>query len=154
MTKKIGDRAANFKLYDSDSNLIELYKIKGKVILFFIPAPFSDVCTEEICKIDTNLNIYENSNAQIFSITTDGKFANEEFRKKHKINHPILSDYSHETIKDYDVVFNNFAFIEGYTVATRSVFIINEDKKIEWLWISKSPLEMPDFEEISKVLSI
>ena len=154
MTQKVGDKAPNFKLHDSDSNLIELYSIKEKVILFFIPAPFSEVCTEEVCKIDANLYLYENYNIQTLSITTESMFANEEFKKKYNINHPILSDYSHKTIKDYDVVFNNFAFIDGYTVATRSVFVISEDKKIEWLWISNSPLDMPYFEQIRKVLSV
>ena len=155
MVLNVGDLAPNFELPDTELKMRTLEEFKGKkIVLSFIVAASSPVCEVELCTFRDSWKEISDTGAQIISISNDGPFANKAFAEKHNFNFPLLGDYTSKTIKDYDVVFNNFAFIEGYTVATRSVFVISEDKKIEWLWISNSPLDMPDFEQIRKVLSV
>ena len=90
--------------------------------------------------------------AQIISISNDGPFANKAFSEKHNFNFPLLGDYTSKTIKDYDVLLKDLLHIKDYNAAKRSVFIIMEDGKIGYKWVSEDPLKEPNYEEIKNFL--
>ena len=65
---------------------------------------------------------------------------------------PLLGDYSSKTIRDYDILMPDLLHIKGYNAAKRSVFIIMEDGKIGYKWVSEDPLKEPNYEEIKNFL--
>ena len=65
----------------------------------------------------------------------------------------LLADYNSKTIRDYDVLMQDLLHIKDYNAAKRSVFVIMEDGKIGYKWVSEDPLKEPNYEEIEKFLS-
>jgi peroxiredoxin len=46
----------------------------------------------------------------------------------------------------------NFAGLNGYTVAKRSVFIIDEKGIVRYVWVSDNPAVEPNYQEIQNAL--
>lgn len=149
MSADVGARAPDFNLLDTDGNKFGLSSLSGKrVVVAFFPAAFSGVCAEELCTFRDALADYSVINAEIVGISTDGRFANGAFKDANNISFPILSDYKLMTINDYDVAWPDFAGMDGYTAARRSVFVIGSDGNIAWKWLSDVPSDLPPFDEV------
>jgi peroxiredoxin len=149
MSVAIGSRAPDFNLLDSDGNEFGLSSLSGKkVVVAFFPAAFSGVCAEELCTFRDALADYSALSAEIVGISVDGRFANGAFKDANSISFPILSDYTQSTINDYDVAWPNFAGMDGYTAARRSVFVIGSGGNVAWKWLSDVPSDLPPFDEV------
>ena len=68
-------------------------------------------------------------------------------RETNGIGYPLLSDVHREVITAYGVTFENFA-IDGYTVAQRSVFVVEEDGTIGYAWYAENPGIEPDYDAL------
>ena len=149
MSADVGSRAPDFNLPDTDGNEFGLSSLSGKrVVVAFFPAAFSGVCAEELCTFRDALADYSALNAEVGGISIDGRFANGAFKDANRIPFPILSDYGQATIYDYDVAWPNFAGMDGYTAARRSVFVIGSDGNIAWKWLSDAPSDLPPFDDV------
>ena len=62
------------------------------------------------------------------------------------------SDYGREVVKLYGVALPDFAGLKGYTAAKRSVFIIDKQGIIRYVWVSDNPAIEPNYAEIEKFL--
>lgn len=150
---KEGDIAPDFEIPDINMKNMKLSDIKGKkVILAFFPAAESPVCTSEMCNFRDSLNEINNKNTQIIGISVDGPFANKFFTENRHLNFPILSDYKRQVINDYGIVMKDLASLKDYNSAKRSIFILDENKKIIYKWISDNPLIEPNYDEIKNNL--
>jgi peroxiredoxin len=150
---KIGDIAPDFEIPDINLKNMRLGDIKDKkVILAFFPAAESPVCTAEMCNFRDSLSQFNNKNVQVIGISVDGPFANKSFTENRHLNFPVLSDYKREVIKNYGVVMKDLAVLKDYNAAKRAIFILDEDKKISYKWISDNPLIEPNYDEIMQNL--
>jgi len=86
--------------------------------------------------------------AQVVGICVNDPFTNKAFADVNKLPFLILSDYTRETIKEYGVFHENFAGLNGYTVAKRSVFILDSNGMVQYKWISDDPAKEPNYREI------
>ena len=153
MSLNIGDVAPDFELPDTELKMRTLYEFKGKkIIISFIVAASSPVCEAELCTLRDSWQEISDLGAQIISISNDGPFANKAFAEKHNFNFPLLGDYNSKTISDYDILMKDLLDLKDYNAAKRSVFIIMEDGKIGYKWVSEDPLKEPNYEEIKKFL--
>ena len=153
MALNVGDIAPDFELADTELKIRNLDEFKGgKVVLSFIVAASSPVCEAELCSFRDSWKEISDMGAKIIAISNDGPFANKAFAEKHNFNFPLLADYTSKTIRDYDVLMPHLLHIKDYNAAKRSVFIINEDGKIGYKWISEDPLKEPNYEEIKNFL--
>ncbi|MCA9819442.1 MAG: redoxin domain-containing protein [Nitrosarchaeum sp.] len=154
MALNIGDIAPNFELPDTELKMRTLEEFKGKkVVLSFFVAASSPVCETELCTFRDSWKELSDMNAQVIAISNDGPFANKAFAQKNNLNFPILADYSSKTIRDYDVLMKDLLHIKDYNAAKRSVFVILEDGKIGYKWISDDPLKEPNYKEIKEFLN-
>ena len=154
MVLNIGDIAPNFELPDTELKIRTLEEFKGKkVILSFFVAASSPVCEVELCTFRDSWKELSDMDAQVIAISNDGPFANKAFAQKNNLNFPVLADYSSKTIRDYDVLMKDLLHIKDYNAAKRSVFVILEDGKIGYKWVSDDPLKEPNYEEIKKFLN-
>ncbi|MBA4452869.1 MAG: redoxin domain-containing protein [Nitrosopumilaceae archaeon] len=153
MSLNIGDIAPNFELPDTDLKMRTLEEFKGKkIVLSFFVAASSPVCENELCTFRDSWDEISNLNAQVIAISNDGPFANKAFAEKHNFNFPLLGDYNSKTIRDYDVLMKDLLHIKDYNAAKRSVFVITEDGKIGYKWVSEDPLKEPNYDEIKESL--
>ncbi len=153
MSLNIGDMAPNFELPDTELKMRTLEEFKGKkIVLSFFVAASSPVCETELCTFRDAWDEMSNLNAQVIAISNDGPFANKAFGEKHNFKFPLLADYNSKTIRDYDVLMKDLLHIKDYNAAKRSVFVIKEDGKIGYKWVSEDPLKEPNYEEIKNFL--
>jgi peroxiredoxin len=149
----IGDRAPDFELPDPDMKPRKLSEFRGKkTILAFFPAAESPVCTAEMCALRDSLDSLRDLGANVVGISVDGPFANKFFVQNRHLNFPVLSDYRREVIKKYGIVMNRLGPLEGYDAAKRSVFILDEEGKVIYRWVSDNPLIEPNYNEIKDAL--
>ncbi len=153
MSLSIGDTAPGFELPDTELKLRTLDEFKGgKIVLSFIVAASSPVCEMELCTFRDSWKEISELGAKIISISNDGPFANKAFAEKHNFNFPLLGDYTSKTIRDYGILMPDLLHIKDYNAAKRSVFVIMEDGKIGYRWVSEDPLKEPNYEEIKDFL--
>lgn len=149
----VGDKAPDFELVDTDLKLRTLDEFKGKkVILSFFVAASSPVCTNEMCTFQDSWDELSKLGAQVVAISNDGPFANKAFAEKYNLKFPILGDYKSKTIRDYDVLMPHLLHVKDYDAAKRSVFIVDEQGKIAYKWVSDDPLVEPNYQEIKEFL--
>jgi peroxiredoxin len=153
MSLNIGDIAPGFELPDTDLKMRTLEEFNGKkTVLTFFVAASSPVCENELCMFRDSWAEISNLGAQVVAISNDGPFANKAFAQKHRFNFPLLADYTSKTIRDYGVLMPHLLHIKDYNAAKRSVFVIMENGKIGYKWVSEDPLKEPNYEEIKKFL--
>jgi peroxiredoxin len=150
----IGDNAPDFALHDGERNIVTGGEHKGqRVVLVFFPAAFSGVCKTELCTFEDTLQSLNDCNATVLGISVDSPFSNNAFAAANDISFPILSDYTRATVHAYGVALEDFAGMDGFTVAQRAVFIVDENGDIAWKWIADSPGEEPDYAEVLAFLT-
>lgn len=153
MAVNVGDKAPSFELVDTDLKMRTLDEFKGKkVVLSFFVAASSPVCTNEMCTIRDSLSELSSLGAQVVAISNDGPFANKAFAEKYNLEFPVLGDYKSKTIRDYDVLMPHLLHVKDYDAAKRSVFIVDENGKIIYKWVSDNPLVEPNYKEIKDFL--
>jgi peroxiredoxin len=132
---------------------VKLSDFKGKkAVLAFFPAAESPVCTAEMCALRDSLDQLRYLGANVIGISVDGPFANKFFVQNRHLNFPVLSDYKRDVIRKYGIVMSNLGPLKDYDAAKRSVFILDDNGRIIYRWVSDSPLVEPDYNEIKDVL--
>ena len=150
---KEGMKAPSFSLLDTERKPRELGELlKGNLVLVFYPGAFTSVCTNEMCTLRDSLAKMNRLSADVVGVSVNDPFSNKGFAEKNGLTFPLLSDYSREVVKKYGIVLENFAGMKGYHVAKRSVFILDKNGIIRYMWVSDDPGKEPDYGEIERKL--
>ena len=150
MTAEVGQKAPQFTLVNTDLKATSLSDFAGKnVVLAFYPAAFTGVCQKELCTFRDALNDFASAKTAVVGVSVDSPFANKEFAAKNGLSFPLLSDITRDVIKQYDVVFNDLAGVKGFTVAKRSVFVIDRQGAIRYKWVAPEPKVEPNYAEVT-----
>ena len=152
----LNETAPDFNLKNTDKNDIALSSYKGKtVVLAFYPGAFTGVCDTEMCTLRDSMNSFNDLNATVLGISVDSPWANAEFAKKYEIKFDLLSDYSRDVSKAYNMIFNGLGGLEGYECSNRGVIIIDGQGLIQYRWVAENPGVEPNYSEIiEKVKSL
>jgi len=154
MSLNVGDIAPGFELPDTDLKLRTLDEFKGgKIVLSFIVAASSPACEVELCSFRDSWKEISELGAKVIAISNDGPFANKAFAQKNNFNFPLIADNTSNTFRSYGVLMPDLLHIKNYNAAKRYVFIINEDGKIGYKWVSEDPLKEPNYDEIKNYLT-
>jgi len=154
MSVSEGQKPPDFQLSDQDKNQRSLKDFLGKkTVLAFFPGAFTGVCTREMCSFRDSLKGFTAVNAQVVGISVNDPWTNKAFADMNKLTFPILCDYARETVRKYNLLHNDFAGLKGYTVAKRSVFILDDQGVVRYKWISDDPGREPNYEEIKTALN-
>ena len=144
----VGDMAPDFTLTAQDKTKVTLSDLRGeRVILAFYPAAFTGVCTTEMCTFSEGMASLGNNGVKVFGISVDAPFSNGAFAEKNGISFPLLSDVHREAVNAYGVALGDFV-IPGYTVAQRSVFVVDADGTIGYAWVAENPGIEPNYDEV------
>jgi len=154
MALNVGDKAPDFKLYDTERKERSLGEFLGKkTVLAFYPGAFTGACTSEMCAFRDSLASLGDLNAQVVGISVDSPFANKAFADHNKLGFPLLSDHTREVSQKYCGLYDGFAHIPGYKASKRSVFVLDAQGTVKYAWISEDPPVEPDYDEVKKALS-
>ncbi len=150
---KVGEKAPDFTLPDTNLKLRSLRDFSSQtIVLAFFVSAFTSVCTKEMCAFRDSMARLIDLKAQIIGISVNDPFSNKAFAEKNKLVFPILSDYNREVIKLYGIEASDFADIKGYTVAKRSIFVVDRNGIVRYAWTTDDPAIEPDYHAIEEVL--
>lgn len=154
MAVQVGSQAPSFTLVDTDKKPRSLHEFRGKkLVIAFFPGAFTGVCTKEMCALRDSMSKLNELNAQVIGISVDSPFANKGFAERNNLQFPLLSDYTRTAVKAYGVELPDFAGLEGYTVAQRSVFVLDKDGIVRYTWVAENPGIEPNYDELTKAVS-
>jgi glutaredoxin-dependent peroxiredoxin len=149
MALAVGTPAPDFTLFDTNKQPVTLSSFRGrKVIVVFFPAAFTGVCKAEMCSFQNAIQRLNGMDAQVLAISADLPFANGAFAEANGLSFPLLSDFDLKTITAYDVLFNNFAGIEGLTRSERATFVLDAEGIIRHVHVTANPGVEPNYDEI------
>ncbi len=139
---KIGDKAPNFKLKDQSGleyTLKEYTEQKKKVLIYFYPKDDTPGCTTEACSFRDGIKDLAKLGLAVLGISKDSVKSHKKFSDKYKLNFPILSDESLETIKAYEAYGLKKFMGREYDGVFRKSFLIDEKGKIEKIYEDVKP---------------
>ncbi len=150
---KVGDKAPDFTLPDTEMKQRSLSEFTGKkVVLAFFVGAFTSTCTKEMCEFRDSMSRLTDLKAQVVGISVNDPFSNKAFAEKNRLPFPVLSDYNREVVRSYGLEMLDFAGLKGYTVAKRSIFILDLEGAVRYMWVSDNPSVEPNYQEIEKAL--
>lgn len=106
--------------------LSDLYS-RGTVALYFYPRDNTPGCTKEACSLRDGKQALSDLGVQVVGVSTDGVKSHENFRDKHSLNFPLVSDKSKEIIDLYGVK-------SKFGSARRVTFLIDGEGRIRHIW--------------------
>ena len=149
---EVGKNAPNFTLTDTNLKKISLLDFKKNIVLAFYPGAFTNVCTKEMCTFRDSLSKLNKLKAEVIGISVNDPFCNKAFSEINGLNFAILSDYNRKAVNIYEVAAKDFAGLNGYTAAKRSIFIIDTQNIVRYKWTTEDPSVEPNYEEIMSEL--
>lgn len=153
MAVTVGSKAPEFTLFDTEKKARSLNEFLGKkTVLAFYPGAFTGVCTKEMCALRDTMARFNELDAQVVGVSVDSTFANKAFASQNNLQFPLLSDFARTTVNAYGIVLDSFAGLTGYSVAKRSVFVLDKEGIVRYVWISDNPGVEPNYDEVTKAV--
>jgi peroxiredoxin len=152
MALQVGDKAPDFKLFNSELKEVSLTDYKGKnLVIQFFPMAFTATCTEQLCTMRDTFGYYTGMNADVVGISVDSPFTLAKFKEEQFYQFPLLSDFNKEVSAAYGALYEEFVFnLKG--VSKRAAFVIDGDGIITYAQVLESAGDLPDFDAIKQVL--
>ncbi|MGZ5244891.1 MAG: redoxin domain-containing protein [Bacteroidia bacterium] len=153
MALRTGDKAPDFKLFNTDKKEVSLSDYKGKnVVILFFPQAFTGTCTKELCGVRDSLHDFNNLNADVLAISVDSLFTLNKWKEDQQFNFEMLSDFNKETSQTYGSFYDEFVFgMKG--VSKRSAFVIDKDGVIRYSEVLDVAGHEPDMDAIKQTLA-
>lgn len=131
---QVGDTAPDFTLPNEHGEAVNLSQIAATrpVVLVFVPAAFTGICTGEYCELRDNISLFNDTHVQLLGISVDPKTALRVWKEQEQLDFPLLSDFwpHGEVARAYGV------FLEDRGVATRATFIIDDTLTIRAAFVN------------------
>ncbi len=144
MSVDVGATAPDFTLPNQDRQPVTLSALKGRpVVLAFVPAAFSSVCTTELCTFRDRMGILGKANAEVLGISVDTFFTLKAFQDSQKLTFPLLSDFNKTVIRDYGVYNEDMIGMKG--IAKRAVFVIDREGRVKYREVLEDARNEPDY---------
>ena len=121
---------------------------KDNVVLLFVPAAFTGVCTQEMC--DVSGGVHALPNAVVYGVSVDSPFAQHAWAKASNISTTLVSDFEHKVTEAYDVVLPSLAGLGP--ASQRAAIVIDKEGIVRYSEATPTPLDLPNFAAIAAVL--
>ena len=147
---KVGDKAPDFRLTDTNQVKVGLSDYRGKknVLLVFYPLAYSPVCSSQIPSYQKIYDRFEDRNTEVIAISIDSVFTHKAWADGlGGISYPMLSDFwPHGAVADmYGVMREKDGFSD------RALIIVDKEGTIRYIDIV-DPKELPEIEPVFEVL--
>ncbi len=140
MALKIGDKAPDFNLKNTNGEEVSLTELKGKrVILYFYPKDDTPGCTVEACNFRDDYNLYQEKDAVILGVSRDGEESHIKFTEKFDLPFTLLSDEDHSVAEKYGAWGEKSMYGRKYMGILRNTYVIDDEGKIEMIFEKVKP---------------
>ena len=137
---KVGDKAPDFELKDTNGNLFRLSKLKGKeIVLYFYPKDLTPGCTVEACNFRDDYNDYNKKGVLVFGVSLDNEERHKKFTEKYDLPFPLLSDAEIKVSKAYGVYGEKSFLGKKYFGINRTTFVIDKKGFIKHVFEKVNP---------------
>lgn len=146
---RVGDAAPDFKLPAVSGGQISLRQFRGKknVILSFVPAAFTPVCSAQWPGYNLVLDRFEKHNAVLLGITTDNLPSLYAWtREMGDIRFEVLSDFY-----PHGAAASSYGVLRHDGTAERALFVIDKHGVIRYLDVHDIN-ERPPLEDLARAL--
>jgi peroxiredoxin Q/BCP len=101
----VGDRAPDFKatLSTGEQIMLEDYRGKQRVVLYFYPRDFTAGCTKQACSFRDSYDEFEGLNAVVIGISADSPSSHDRFVETYRLPFPLISDAERTIARLYGV---------------------------------------------------
>ena len=148
---KVGDPAPDFTLPSIDGKRITLSSFRGKknVVLSFIPAAWTPVCSDQWPGYNIARELFEAHDAIVLGISVDNLPTLYAWtREMGSLWFPVLSDFwSHGQVA------KRYGILRSDGVSERALFVIDKDGIIRYMDVHDIN-ERPPLEELMEVLEM
>ena len=144
---KVGQRAPDFKLIDSNMKEVSSAQDRGKVrllsVVYSLETPVCDLQTQRFEKEAAKF-----PNVVIYAISMDLPFTQERYRKEHNIrNIKVLSDHREAA---FGMAYG--LLIKESRILARSIFIIDGEDFVRYVEYVKEVTQPPDYDKAIEAL--
>ena len=127
-----GDLAPDFELLDADEQPVSLMQMRGeRVVLYFYPAALTPGCTTQACDFRDNLSVLKSADTAVIGISPDQPAKLREFREKHGLTFPLLSDPDHKVLEAYGAWGEKKLYGKTVTGVIRSTIVVDGRGDVE-----------------------
>lgn len=113
-----GSKLPDFKLKNQDGEEISSKNIQNAVIYFY-PKADTPGCTKEACKFRDSMEKFQQSDVDVYGISTDSVDDIKAFSEKYDLEFDLLADKEGEVSEKFDVLKES-----GY--AERTTFLVKD----------------------------
>ena len=104
----------------------------GKTVLYFYPKDDTPGCTKEACAFRDRMDDYGQAGIKVYGVSLDSPESHRQFREKHNLNFPLLTDESGRASEALGV-------LNDRGLANRVTFLLDPDGKIAKVYPEVSP---------------
>ena len=127
-----GEPAPDFELLDADENRVSLMQLRGqRVVLYFYPAALTPGCTTQACDFRDNLSVLGGAGTTVVGVSPDKPEKLRQFRDKHALPFPLLSDPDHRVLEAYGAWGEKSLYGKKVTGVIRSTVVIDPRGEVE-----------------------
>ena len=153
MSLQIGDKAPDFKLFNTNKEEVSLDDFKGKnLVVLFFPLAFTGTCTTELCTVRDDISNYNTMNSSVVAISIDSFATLGKFKEDQNLNFDLLSDFNKSVSASYGALYDEFVLgMKG--VSKRSAFVIGPEGTVKYAEVLESAGDLPNFDAIKAALN-
>jgi peroxiredoxin len=127
-----------------------LAAVDGPVVLAFYPGAFSRTCTRELCQLRDWWDDLAGLEAAVYGVSVDPPFPLLAFVDRYDLSFPQLSGFNNDVIEAFGVR-QEEGLLRG--IARRSVFVLDDDRRVRYAWRADEPLTFPDLDEVEDAIA-
>jgi thioredoxin-dependent peroxiredoxin len=130
-----GAMAPSFTLPRDGGSSVSLQDFAGKkLVLFFYPRANTPGCTREAIDFTRLASAFAETGTAILGISADSLKAQEQFRDKHKLAVPLISDERHEMLEAYGAWGEKSMYGKTFLGIIRTTVLIDATGRIAKVW--------------------
>lgn len=128
-------KAPAFTLTADDGSKVRLSELKGgPVVLYFYPKDDTPGCTRQACAFRDQSTKLKKLGATVLGVSPDGVESHVKFKKKYKLNFPLLADEGHKLAEKYGAWREKNMYGKKSMGIQRSTYLIDSAGKVAKLW--------------------
>ena len=135
MSIEAGKKAPDFTATTDGGKTLKLSELRGKpVVLYFYPKDDTSGCTAEARGFRDSLPDFSKVKAQVIGVSKDSVDRHDKFKKKYKLNFPLVSDEDGKICEKYGTWVEKSLYGRKYMGIERATFLIDKAGVIAKAW--------------------